>query len=305
MFRFDNPDALLVLLMTAAAYATVRAVEQAAWRWLVLAGGADRLRLPHQDAAGPARRARASRPRTWSRRRPRCGRAAPALLAGSARPWSSRPAGGSPWSSSGRPGPARTSAGRTTTASCELTFGYNGVGRLTGIEQQRQRQRRDRAASRPAQTGLTRLFGSRDGHPDQLAAPGGADRVGRARVADAGDGRARIGCGPACSSGVAGCSSPAVVLSFASGIIHPYYTVALAPAIAALVGHRRRVSCGSDAATRSLAACCAVVVAAGAAWSFVLLGRADWHPGLRWVVAAARRGASWPSLLPGRCGAEV
>ena len=27
MFRFDNPDALLVLLMTAAAYATVRAVE--------------------------------------------------------------------------------------------------------------------------------------------------------------------------------------------------------------------------------------------------------------------------------------
>ena len=29
MFRFNNPDALLVLLMTAAAYATVRAVEAA------------------------------------------------------------------------------------------------------------------------------------------------------------------------------------------------------------------------------------------------------------------------------------
>ena len=38
MFRFDNPDALLVLLMTAAAYATVRAVEKAGARWLVLAG---------------------------------------------------------------------------------------------------------------------------------------------------------------------------------------------------------------------------------------------------------------------------
>ena len=38
MFRFDNPDALLVLLMVAAAYAVVRAVEQAGTRWLLLAG---------------------------------------------------------------------------------------------------------------------------------------------------------------------------------------------------------------------------------------------------------------------------
>ena len=38
MFRFNNPDALLVLLMTAAAYATVRAIERANARWLALAG---------------------------------------------------------------------------------------------------------------------------------------------------------------------------------------------------------------------------------------------------------------------------
>lgn len=38
MFRFDNPDALLVLLMVAAAYATVRATETASARWLMLAG---------------------------------------------------------------------------------------------------------------------------------------------------------------------------------------------------------------------------------------------------------------------------
>src|ERR1700683_2735476 len=38
MFRFNNPDALLVLLMTAAAYGTVRAVESGKTRWLVLAG---------------------------------------------------------------------------------------------------------------------------------------------------------------------------------------------------------------------------------------------------------------------------
>jgi 4-amino-4-deoxy-L-arabinose transferase-like glycosyltransferase len=38
MFRFSNPDALLVLLMTGAAYAVVRAVESGRTRWLVLAG---------------------------------------------------------------------------------------------------------------------------------------------------------------------------------------------------------------------------------------------------------------------------
>src|SRR5437588_559282 len=38
MFRFNNPDALLVLLITAAAYATLRAIENGRTRWLVLAG---------------------------------------------------------------------------------------------------------------------------------------------------------------------------------------------------------------------------------------------------------------------------
>ena len=38
MFRFDNPDALLVLVMTLAAYATTRAIESGRTRWLVLAG---------------------------------------------------------------------------------------------------------------------------------------------------------------------------------------------------------------------------------------------------------------------------
>src|SRR3984885_14031463 len=39
MFRFNNPDALLVLLMTAAAYCVQRAIERDRTRWLVLAGG--------------------------------------------------------------------------------------------------------------------------------------------------------------------------------------------------------------------------------------------------------------------------
>ncbi|WP_261563457.1 glycosyltransferase family 39 protein, partial [Frankia tisae] len=38
MFRFNNPDALLVLLLVAAAYCTVRATERASARWLMLTG---------------------------------------------------------------------------------------------------------------------------------------------------------------------------------------------------------------------------------------------------------------------------
>jgi len=38
MFRFNNPDALLTLLMTLAAYAMVRALERASTTWLVAAG---------------------------------------------------------------------------------------------------------------------------------------------------------------------------------------------------------------------------------------------------------------------------
>ncbi|MBL7489483.1 glycosyltransferase family 39 protein [Frankia sp. AgB1.9] len=38
MFRFNNPDALLVLLLVFAAYCVTRALEFASWRWLTLAG---------------------------------------------------------------------------------------------------------------------------------------------------------------------------------------------------------------------------------------------------------------------------
>ena len=37
MFRFNNPDALLVLLLVGAAYAVTRALERGRTSWLVLA----------------------------------------------------------------------------------------------------------------------------------------------------------------------------------------------------------------------------------------------------------------------------
>jgi 4-amino-4-deoxy-L-arabinose transferase-like glycosyltransferase len=76
------------------------------------------------------------------------------------------------------------------------------------------------------------------------------------------------------------------VFSLMQGTFHAYYTVALAPGIAALVGiggrelWRRRSSTGGRTAL-------AVVGAGTAAWAFVLLGRTpDVLPWLRWVVVA-------------------
>ena len=52
MFRYNNPDAMLALLLTAATYATMRGLEKAQTKWLVLAGALVGLRLHHQDDAG-------------------------------------------------------------------------------------------------------------------------------------------------------------------------------------------------------------------------------------------------------------
>ncbi len=79
--------------------------------------------------------------------------------------------------------------------------------------------------------------------------------------------------------------STGLVISLAQGIIHPYYTVALAAPLGGLVGiatmglwQRRQSWVGRI----GLAAGLAVTVV----WSYVLLGRtSDWFPALRPVVA--------------------
>jgi 4-amino-4-deoxy-L-arabinose transferase-like glycosyltransferase len=76
-----------------------------------------------------------------------------------------------------------------------------------------------------------------------------------------------------------------LTFSLMAGIFHEYYTVALAPAVGALVGmgaqeaweHRGR-AIGSITL--------AVATAAAATWSFVLLSRVDWVPWLRVGVLA-------------------
>ena len=83
-----------------------------------------------------------------------------------------------------------------------------------------------------------------------------------------------------------------LVFSYMNGIIHPYYMVALAPGIAALVG------IGAMALWQArLGLAGRITAAAGiavtAAWAYVLLNRTpDWLPWLRWLVLAAGAAAA-------------
>ena len=278
IFRFNNPDALLTLLLVAGAYAVVRALEDGATRWLVLAGacvgfgflakqlqallvvpafalvylaaapGSLGRRLGQLVAAGAAMVASAG---WWV--------AIVELLPASARPY----VGGS-----------------QTNSILELTFGYNGLGRLTGNET-------GSVGGGPGggwgETGWARMFGADVGGQVAWLLPAAllllaaglwltrkAPRTNRARAAFALWGGWLVVTG--------------VVFSFMQGIFHAYYAVALAPAVGALVGMG---ATGLWEVRRNLVArwWLAGTVAVTAVWSWVLLRRTpDWHPELAPLV---------------------
>ena len=279
MFRYDNPDALLVLLMTAAAYAAVRATERANVRWLMAAGaliGFAFLTKMLQGlliVPGLAAAYLVAAPTTpWRRiRHLLAGLAAMVVAAGwwvaLVELW---PAGSRPYI-----------GGSTGNSILELTFGYNGLGRLEGTSNNGNVGGGGGGFS-SGQTGLTRLFGSEMGSQISWLLPAALVAIAalawltfRRPRADALRASLIVWGGWLLVTGV--------VLSYASGIIHPYYTVALAPAIAALVGLGAATLWRSrdvEAARWVLA----VLVVAGSWWTFELLGRADWAPWLRWFV---------------------
>ncbi|WP_422739970.1 ArnT family glycosyltransferase [Micromonospora sp. WMMD729] len=308
MFRFNNPDALLVLLLVGGAYATVRAVETASTRWIVLAGvlvGFGFLTKMLQAFllvpvfAGVYLLAAPTG--LWRRVRQ-------LLLAGlavvvSAGWWVAVvelvPAGARPYV-----------GGSQGNSILELTLGYNGLGRITGDEVGSVGGGAGRMGGGggpfSGQTGLLRMFGGEVGGQISWLLPAalillvaGLLVAGRAARTD----RTRAGLllwgGWLLVTGL--------IFSFMSGIFHAYYTVALAPAVGALVGigvtllwrQRRPRSAPANephdepmtvsrwrppAATATLAVTLAVTVW----WAWVLLGRSpDWYPWLRTVVLVA------------------
>jgi len=277
MFRFNNPDALLVLLLVGSVYCLVRALEDASTRWLLGAGvcigfgfltkqlqavvivpvlaavylyaapTALRRRLVQLLAAAGAMVVSAG---WWI--------AAVALTPASMRPW----VGGS-----------------QDNSILELTLGYNGLGRLTGDE-----TGSVGGGNGWGETGWLRLFNSEFGFQASYLIPGAlvllavALHVGRrAPRTDLGRAGLLLWGGWLLVTGA--------IFSQMQGIIHPYYAVALAPAIGGVVGTGASAmwSARSTLVARlGLSAALLVTVW----WTVRLLGRATtFQPWLRPTVA--------------------
>lgn len=274
MFRFNNPDALMVLLLVVAAYCVIRATEAASLRWIVASGVAVGFAFLAKELQAftilpvLAGVYLIAAPATLRRR------LAHLLAAGCAVVVSAGwyPALVTLWPTDSRP----YIGGSQHNSILELTLGYNGLGRLTGDEA-------GGLGNTNAQAGWGRLFGSAMG--DQIAwlIPAAAFlgvaalwALRRAPRTDLSRAALILWSGWLVLVGA--------LLSFAAGIVHPYYTVELAPAIAGALGvaapvvHARR---GSWWARLSLAAAAA---ATGILAGVLLLRKPDWHPWLAPVL---------------------
>lgn len=314
MFRYNNPDALLALLMTVTVYCVLRALEDARTKWLVWAGVAlgfafltktlqAFLILPPlavlYAVCAPTRPAR------------RFGQLALATLALAV-------SGGwwvalvELWPAASRP----YIGGSQNNSFLELTFGYNGLGRINGDE-----TGSVGGGGGPGgvpgggaggggggggmwgESGIFRMFGTSVGGQISWPLPAAlillvaglvvtwrAGRTDPARAAFLAWGGALL--------------MTTAVFSFMAGIFHEYYTVALAPYVAALVGMGVTVLWEER---RSPAAAVTLTVTTGvtAYWGYVVLGRTpDQLPWLRWAVlgagTVAALGLLVGGLLPGR-----
>jgi len=281
MFRFNNPDALLTLLLVGAVYAMVRALEHAGTKWLVLAGSLigfaflTKMLQALVVVPGFALVYLLAAP-TPLRRRVTQVLIAGAALVVSAGWWVAAvaltPASDRPYI-----------GGSQHNSIIDLILGYNGFGRLTGNETGSVGGGATGTLGRWGPTGLTRLFNGEFGGQIAWLLPAAlfllVGLLWLVRRAPRTDGRRAQLLLWGSWLLVTG-----VTFSLAQGIIHPYYSVALAPAIAGIVG------IGADATWRARHALAprlllAAVVAVTAWWSWTLLDRSPtWHPTLRTLV---------------------
>jgi 4-amino-4-deoxy-L-arabinose transferase-like glycosyltransferase len=302
MFRFNNPDVLLVLLLMAGAYATVRAIETASTRWLMLVGvfiGFAFLTKMLQALLVVPAFALAylvAAPTSLRRRILQLLAGGLAMLVSAG--W---------WVAIVELVPARY---RPYVGSSEndsvlnVIFGYNGLGRIFGGS-----DTTSGGAGFQGGTpfgfgaGITRLFETQNGGQIAWLLPAAltllvaalallwrAPRTDRTRASLILWGGWLLVTG--------------LVFSFMEGTYHEYYTVALAPAVAAVVA----VSVVALWLRRDnliVLAVLAATAAGTAVWAWQLLGRTpDWLPWLRWVVLALGVAAAL-ALLVGKISPRV
>ena len=286
IFRFNNPDALMVLLVVVAAYCVVRAIEHGRTWWLVGAGvafgfgfltksGEAVLNVP---AFGLAYLVAA--PVSFWRRVLQLLAAALAIVV-SAGWWIAAvlltPVADRPYI-----------GGSTDNNPLELAFGYNGLGRLFGGDGNMSGGGGAAGSSFGGAAGVQRLFNGEFGLEISWLLPaaivllaGAAWVTWRGPRTDSARASLIVFGGWLLSTGV--------TFAYMQGTIHPYYTVALAPAIGALVGiggvlvWRHRV-----VAARTAYSVLALTVAVTCGWGFELL-RTDpeFHPAVRYLALAA------------------
>jgi 4-amino-4-deoxy-L-arabinose transferase-like glycosyltransferase len=296
MFRFNNPDALLVLVLVSAAYCVMRAVSVASWRWLVAAGalmGLAFLTKMFQGflvLPGFALAYLLFAPTTWLRRAAHLLAAATAVviaggwwvLAVQLTPADARPYIG----------------GSTDNTVLELAFGYNGISRLVGRHSEHLPASVGHIphVTLHAQTGWRRMFlGEMSNEIGWLlSAAVFAIILGVYLSARKSLGRNEMA---AVTMWAGWFLVTGTVLSYMSGTVHPYYTVALAPAVAALIGmggvwawHRRAGWDGRSAL--------AALVALAAAPSAALLYRGHLDGAWPFVIVAAAAAAVIAVLIP-------
>lgn len=311
MFRFNNPDAMLTLLLVGAGYAVVRALQNGSTKWLLVAGacigtgfitkmGQALLIVP---ALGLAYLVAAPTPIVRRLLQLLAAGVAMVLSAG----W--YVAAVDLWPAASRP----YIGGSTTNSLLELALGYNGLGRLFG----------NTAGNGGGggggfggagggfggPTGITRLFSSDMATEASwllptalLALVVGLWLTRRAPRTDLRRAALILFGGWLLVTGG--------VFSFMQGTIHPYYLIALAPGIVGVVAVTARELWITRAiAVSRLAA--VVLVAVTAAWDAHLLGlTTTFLPALRYVLVAAAVVAAiglmaTPWLRSGRRGATA
>ncbi|CAM5628173.1 ArnT family glycosyltransferase [Streptomyces purpurascens] len=305
MFRFNNPDAMLALLMAAACYFVIRGLEDGRTKWLLWAGAAigfaflaktlqaflilPALALVYGVCA----------PVTV---RKRIGQLAAGLAAIVV-------SGGwwvaivELWPASSRP----YIGGSQNNSFLELTFGYNGLGRLNGDETGSVGGGGGGGGNGGGawgETGWDRMFSSSIGGQISWLIPAalillvaGLVATRKARRTSATRGAFLVWGGSLLIT--------MVVFSYMQGIFHEYYTVALAPYIAPLVGMGAALLWEKrDKAWASLTL--AAATTATAAWGYVLLNRSsDYLPWLKWLVLVGGLTAALGLVFAGRLGRRL
>ncbi|MFJ4800301.1 glycosyltransferase family 39 protein [Streptomyces murinus] len=301
MFRFDNPDAMLALLMSGACYLVVRALEDGRTRWLVWAGAAIGLAFLAKTLQAflilpPLAVVYAvCAPVPLKKRLGQLAAATLALVV----------AGGwwvaivELWPAASRP----YIGGSQHNSFLELTFGYNGFGRLSGEETGSVGGGGGPGGGAGGgmwgETGWSRMFDSEIGGQISWLLPAALILLVAGLVATRRYRRTSVTRGALLVWG-GSLVTTMVVFSYMAGIFHQYYTVALAPYLAAVIGMGAGLLWERRGQVWAALVLAASVVAA-AAWGYVLLHRTPAYlPWLKWLVLIGGLVAALGLIFAGR-----